>query len=337
MPFRYWALVGSTRTWNALVLDDLVAVLRLVVEIELVAEPRASAADDRDPERVLVGESLPGRGPCLHHLDGVRGQRDHGLGGRRSSMLRKVGVGGVASQRCGTATCRPPAHRVRWPCHSSASCGGCETCRTCIRPARTAASWHSELLNCPSSPVDRLPRCKRSRFRDRPTERRPVRSRPSRAPRRSSRSAGCCSRSGTARDRGGRSEAAVVPARTSAIVVLGSYLVLQPRAVRAGPRRVRPPGPHRRTSRPRPTSSGCRVITLFTERGPSPFFLLHVFVISSVSVRWGLAGAVPRHRRPRARLPAHDLRREPGDRQRGPRRSTARTSSVRSICSRRGT
>jgi signal transduction histidine kinase len=35
------------------------------------------------------------------------------------------------------------------------------------------------------------------------------------------------------------------------------------------------------------------VITLFTERGPSPFFLLHVFVISSVSVRWGLAAAVP--------------------------------------------
>ncbi len=35
------------------------------------------------------------------------------------------------------------------------------------------------------------------------------------------------------------------------------------------------------------------VITIFTERGPSPFFLLHVFVISSASVRWGLAGAVP--------------------------------------------
>lgn len=35
------------------------------------------------------------------------------------------------------------------------------------------------------------------------------------------------------------------------------------------------------------------VITLFTERGPSPFFLLHVFVISSVSVRWGLAAAIP--------------------------------------------
>jgi signal transduction histidine kinase len=35
------------------------------------------------------------------------------------------------------------------------------------------------------------------------------------------------------------------------------------------------------------------VITLFTERGPSPFFLLHVFVISSASVRWGLAGAIP--------------------------------------------
>ena len=35
------------------------------------------------------------------------------------------------------------------------------------------------------------------------------------------------------------------------------------------------------------------VITIFTERGPSPFFLLHLFVISSVSVRWGLAGALP--------------------------------------------
>jgi signal transduction histidine kinase len=35
------------------------------------------------------------------------------------------------------------------------------------------------------------------------------------------------------------------------------------------------------------------LITVFTERGPSPFFLLHVFVISSASVRWGLAGAVP--------------------------------------------
>lgn len=30
------------------------------------------------------------------------------------------------------------------------------------------------------------------------------------------------------------------------------------------------------------------VLTRFTEPGPGPFFLLHVFVISSVSVRWGL-------------------------------------------------
>jgi len=35
------------------------------------------------------------------------------------------------------------------------------------------------------------------------------------------------------------------------------------------------------------------LITLFTESGANPFFVLHVFVISSVSVRWGLAGAVP--------------------------------------------
>jgi signal transduction histidine kinase len=34
------------------------------------------------------------------------------------------------------------------------------------------------------------------------------------------------------------------------------------------------------------------VITLLTERGPSPFFMLHVFLISSVSVRWGLAATV---------------------------------------------
>jgi len=34
------------------------------------------------------------------------------------------------------------------------------------------------------------------------------------------------------------------------------------------------------------------VITLFTERGASPFFMLHVFLISSVSVRWGLAATV---------------------------------------------
>lgn len=35
------------------------------------------------------------------------------------------------------------------------------------------------------------------------------------------------------------------------------------------------------------------LITLFTERGATPFFLLNVFVISSVSVRWGLAASAP--------------------------------------------
>ncbi len=34
-------------------------------------------------------------------------------------------------------------------------------------------------------------------------------------------------------------------------------------------------------------------ITLFTERGATPFFLLNVFVISSVSVRWGFVVAAP--------------------------------------------
>src|SRR5579875_3800048 len=35
------------------------------------------------------------------------------------------------------------------------------------------------------------------------------------------------------------------------------------------------------------------VITLFTEGGATPFFLLGTFVISSVSVRWGLAVSAP--------------------------------------------
>src|SRR5512132_3230670 len=35
------------------------------------------------------------------------------------------------------------------------------------------------------------------------------------------------------------------------------------------------------------------IITLFTERGASPFFMLHVFLISSVSVRWGQAVTFP--------------------------------------------
>ena len=35
------------------------------------------------------------------------------------------------------------------------------------------------------------------------------------------------------------------------------------------------------------------LITLFTERGTSPFFLLHVFLLLSVSVRWGLAVTLP--------------------------------------------
>jgi signal transduction histidine kinase len=34
------------------------------------------------------------------------------------------------------------------------------------------------------------------------------------------------------------------------------------------------------------------VLTLLTERGASPFFLLHVFVILSVSVRWGFAATI---------------------------------------------
>jgi signal transduction histidine kinase len=35
------------------------------------------------------------------------------------------------------------------------------------------------------------------------------------------------------------------------------------------------------------------LISVFTERGTSPFFLLHVFVLLSVSVRWGLAVTAP--------------------------------------------
>jgi len=52
-------------------------------------------------------------------------------------------------------------------------------------------------------------------------------------------------------------------------------------------------GEHLRQERVGPYSAAADVtwitlITVFTEGGTSPFFLLHVFLISSVSVRWGL-------------------------------------------------
>jgi hypothetical protein len=56
------------------------------------------------------------------------------------------------------------------------------------------------------------------------------------------------------------------------------------------------------------------VLTLLTEGGVSPLFLLHVFVISSVSVRWGLLATVQDDDSARHPLPDRRLRREPHDR-----------------------
>src|SRR5262245_49365833 len=76
-----------------------------------------------------------------------------------------------------------------------------------------------------------------------------------------------------------------------ALVVLGAYLVYSVVVFAL----VR--GEHVRQERVGAFSAAAdivwvTVITLFTERGASPFFMLHIFVISSVSVRWGLAATI---------------------------------------------
>src|SRR3989442_6904420 len=53
---------------DPVVLEHLVVLPRLLVEAELVAEPRAPAPHHRDPERVRLRESLL-RPHLLHHLD----------------------------------------------------------------------------------------------------------------------------------------------------------------------------------------------------------------------------------------------------------------------------
>ena len=332
MPFRYWALVGSTRTWTPSYSMTWSPSCGLVVEVELVAEARSSRRPRPPPGAHAASDSPSRARTLLDHLDGVRGQRDDGLGGGAHPWAEGRDGSGRKSTRTGRPLARPSAHRVRWACHSSASCVPAR--RSCgIRAGPYRGTVAYELLNCPFSPTS-AHRCKRSHSPRPPIERRPSPSRPSRAPRRSSRSAGVLLAVGTLAVVVVDPEAAVVPARTSASsssARISCYSLVLFVLVR---------GEHVRQERIGYLSTAAdivwvSVITIFTERGPSPFFLLHVFVISSVSVRWGLAGAVPGDRRssPSATRSLM-LRREPADRQRGPRVPPRAPRSARSICSR---
>jgi hypothetical protein len=78
------------------------------------------------------------------------------------------------------------------------------------------------------------------------------------------------------------------------------------RALLARARRARQPGAHG-VLPPSPTSPDL-AITLFTERGATPFFLLNIFPISSVSVRWGFAVAGAGHAAARGDVSGPGLR-----------------------------
>ena len=92
-----------------------------------------------------------------------------------------------------------------------------------------------------------------------------------------------------------RSEAAVFCARRRAIVVLWRLRRLQPASSSCSCAA----STSARTASAYLSAAAdivwVTVITLFTERGATPFFLLNLFVISSVSVRWGFAAARAGH------------------------------------------
>src|SRR2546427_6224532 len=97
---------------HPVVLEHPVLLAHVLIEVELVAEPRAPAPDDRDPQRVGLREPLL-RPHLLHHLDrpGCEGERgeggracllDHartiGTGSRKVNAVRRAGVGRPAAR-----------------------------------------------------------------------------------------------------------------------------------------------------------------------------------------------------------------------------------------------
>src|SRR5215475_13116803 len=59
-PLQVFSTSGVDAHLDTLEVEQLVTLLGLVVEVQLVAEPRAAAADDGHPEGMLVGESFSG-------------------------------------------------------------------------------------------------------------------------------------------------------------------------------------------------------------------------------------------------------------------------------------
>src|SRR2546427_5600627 len=90
---------------DPIVLEHLVPLSRVLVEVELVAEPRASAPNHRDAERVGLREPLL-RPHLLHHLDRP-GRQDERRSGRRAYLFDHAGTIEAGSRKDKPG--RPPA------------------------------------------------------------------------------------------------------------------------------------------------------------------------------------------------------------------------------------
>src|SRR6266699_7003581 len=94
---------------DPIVLEHLVALARLLVEAELVAEPRAPAAHHRDPERVRLREPLL-RPHLLHHLDRP-GREDE----RRACLLVHARTIETQPRKVNAVRRAAPAGQRSWP------------------------------------------------------------------------------------------------------------------------------------------------------------------------------------------------------------------------------
>src|SRR5205809_1220912 len=94
---------------DPVVLEHLVALARLLVEAELVAEPRAPAPNHRDPERVRLREPLL-RPHLLHHLDRP-GREDE----RRAGLLVHARTIETQPRKVNAVRRAAPAGQRSWP------------------------------------------------------------------------------------------------------------------------------------------------------------------------------------------------------------------------------
>src|SRR5438445_2407950 len=171
---------------HAVVLEDAVVVARSVVEVELVAEARAATADHRDAKCARLGEAFAGT-KLLHLLHRTGGERE-GCGVLGCSALGHTRTIGPACRKVNEM--RALARSAQRACRFSGSCGFARQ-RLAELHAGRAGGWH---IRCSGErgPDPCVPSHCISPLAHAATARAPRRSRPSRAPRRSSRSAGCC-------------------------------------------------------------------------------------------------------------------------------------------------